>query len=670
MVEKEKRAIDTKSLEKKDTSILLRVAESLNSTANSLKSIDKNIASKKNDSENSEEEMEELKQYRNDILKQISSPSLLKSALNNLKGNIASQSEDKSELVKNLIDVNIAGIDARVLALLATSLGGLLIDPTKKEKEDKPSDFKSLLERLLELLAIGMAALGALKELFGFSFEDNPLRGLGVILTKFFATVVVKVGKALFNLVPDLLSKFGNIPILGDMFKKGISEIGEFFVGIFTKIKGFFGFGKAAGEVAEVGTKVAAKTGIMAGAKGFLFKFLKRLPLIGTLISWYSAYKRIEDGDIVGGAIDILSGAVNLIPGAGWIISLLLDITNATMDIGKGQAAKGKVNWATKFNDWIQKNARNFPIIGGFIRMYDGMTKLIGGDVLGGIKDIAGVAPGLVGLGWVYDWLSSDKGQEKISSIGGSVKTAMSSVYNWFAKNMRNIPIIGGFVRVYDGMSKILSGDILGGIKELMGAGLGFVGLGFIYDWMNTKIESSNNTLNQEKELSIVDIMKILTDQLYETIIGWITNAGKFVLDKAKKTMAWAGGAIDSIGNFLFGDSEETPEQKDVKPNLPESSPVDIPEINSVSTPIPKEFESANYEKEASLIRQKEKEELDRKANARAIADAVERSNNKKDQQSSNNNNVVSSNTNNVTNFNNLPSSTQEHRDRIRRGIA
>ena len=165
---------------------------------------------------------------------------------------------------------------------------------------------------------------------------------------------------------------------------------------------------------------------------------LRRLPIIGSIISLGSAMKRLSDGDVLGGLIDVGAAAAYMFPGKGTLIGIALDVLNARLDledeVGDGTGFFGAL---AKVKEWFSKNARNLPIVGGMMRLGEalGYFSLGGKDnILLGLRTLAGVFPGLVGLGGVYDWLygSTELGNETTGIVNpesvGKFKDAVKNV--------------------------------------------------------------------------------------------------------------------------------------------------------------------------------------------------------------------------------------------------
>lgn len=198
---------------------------------------------------------------------------------------------------------------------------GIIKPKTVEEGVDKnktkDTDFLTkLFVAAIPLLAVGGALIGSIKGMM----QGGPLQGVMNIISKVF----VAIGDNIIKKLP------------------GMGLISKFFMGKSGFIKTVFKnlFGKA-GIVRKVFGKTGAKLG--AGAFRVINKaFLKRLPIIGSLISLGSAIKRFKDGDTLGGLIDIGAAVAYMIPGVGTVLGLAFDLLNASSDIYGAKNNMGK----------------------------------------------------------------------------------------------------------------------------------------------------------------------------------------------------------------------------------------------------------------------------------------------------------------------------------------
>lgn len=263
----------------------------------------------------------------------------------------------------------------------------LLPVPVKKvaEQQEKVEDspFSSWLKRLI---GPALLILGGLAEFIQGLLSNGPLKGLLHLLGKGGILAGISLMKKLFakslGELPHLISKLlpikalkGAVNMLLSPFKwigktimngmrflavkaKGLIPV-NFFAAIFKHIKTAFSsitkvlLKPFAGLAKGVGKDLFAK--IASGLGKILKPILKRIPGIGTLLDWGSAYFRFKKGDVIGGLIDIASGIASIFPGPGTVISIGLGVLNAFLDYkagGVGEKAKPK---GVVISDWFKK---------------------------------------------------------------------------------------------------------------------------------------------------------------------------------------------------------------------------------------------------------------------------------------------------------------------------
>ena len=111
-----------------------------------------------------------------------------------------------------------------------------------------------------------------------------------------------------------------------------------------TSIKKMFEGGPLQG-VANVFSKGAVVGMAKIAGKIFSKSFMKKIPIIGSLISLGSAFKRLKDGDIYGGLLDVGAAAAYMLPGLGTPLGIALDVLNASSDIGAAKQGISKSEW-------------------------------------------------------------------------------------------------------------------------------------------------------------------------------------------------------------------------------------------------------------------------------------------------------------------------------------
>lgn len=175
---------------------------------------------------------------------------------------------------------------------------------------------------------------------------------------------------------------------------------------------------------------------MLIGLVKFLTPILKKLPLIGTVISLGFAYTRFKSGDVVGGIIDVLSGIASIFPGVGTGIAIGLDVLNAFLDYKTGGATKETSQkktgilkeWMFGLGKWFKDNAENFPLIGTLIKT----GRLFGeGKWTKGLVAFAKIIPG---TSWLLDLVgfTEDKQMAAMKPAGDII----GDLWNWMQTTM------------------------------------------------------------------------------------------------------------------------------------------------------------------------------------------------------------------------------------------
>lgn len=282
---------------------------------------------------------------------------------------------------------------------------------SKTGKKENKNDSGSALDLLGYVVVGGLLATfwkshirPFLEEKFGFM---DKLVGTFNLLEKGLFTMLTAIPKAGLNLLSTI--------------SKASGQIVDFIIdGVKGMVGGLFGVGEKA--VGKAGAEAAGK----AATKGLFGKLLaglgksliaiKWIPVIGSLISFWFAYDRAQQGDTVGAWIDVIGGIGSLlsaIPGPtmpiGAAISWGALALNAVLDMaaeGKTPEEKNKSkveklkNWAKAPFEWLAKS----PFIRGLLNSISGLAKLAVFDFSGGIKDIkdSWLAPIASGIEWLF----------------------------------------------------------------------------------------------------------------------------------------------------------------------------------------------------------------------------------------------------------------------------
>jgi hypothetical protein len=163
--------------------------------------------------------------------------------------------------------------------------------------------------------------------------------------------------------------------------------------------------------------------------------FLKRLPFIGTLLSFGSAWENFQNNNIMGGALDIVSGIATLFPGVGTVISIGIDILNSFMS-AKGEDGKTgfqKVgDWFGKIVDWV-KNTKVFKWITNLV---GGIKDIISGSVKRGLSFLSKVPV----IGGMFSYLNGLMGEETDSNIQSESEQKGPTMSDVTKKVLKSLP--------------------------------------------------------------------------------------------------------------------------------------------------------------------------------------------------------------------------------------
>jgi hypothetical protein len=362
--------------------------------------------------------------------------------------------EGRADLIKDAPTeqkVIFDGFSERGWAFFSERLPKILKGIIPASKPDAPKEGSGL-----GLLGGGIALLlGGLAALVTGLMTDGPFKGLLKILSKvgiqggikmlevaakIFIGSLKQVIMAPINLLDDAAKLIGKI--FGKEAYKAVLKPLRGMTGLFTKMLG--------------------------GLVRFVTPLLKKLPLIGTVISWGFAYTRFRSGDTVGGIIDILSGIASIFPGVGTAIAIGLDVLNAFLDYkaggADGKASQKKTGMIGDFfgNIWEWIKGKAIGVFSWFIDLGDLVARARWGDVF---LKLAGWVPG---LDWMLGWLgtSTEEMVEEGNTMGQQYVDIITSFTNWVQTNI--IDKITGFVgSVWDKIKTVASYiPFLGGDDE------------------------------------------------------------------------------------------------------------------------------------------------------------------------------------------------------------
>jgi hypothetical protein len=185
------------------------------------------------------------------------------------------------------------------------------------------------------------------------------------------------------------------------------------------------------------------------GRGGKMAKFVKGLPIIGTLIGVYSGIQRMKNGQVMQGMIDFASAVATMFPGYGTAISVGLDVLNTTMDISNKKTGKtGFGGLMEVIPEWYEKNKYTLPVLGSLTYMGEAFGALDNGDFLGFIDAISMVGMDIPGISFMRDLVMGSKDEEGniIEGSGqGNLKAGIAKFREFVTVRLKNI--IGGVVK-------------------------------------------------------------------------------------------------------------------------------------------------------------------------------------------------------------------------------
>lgn len=241
---------------------------------------------------------------------------------------------------------------------------------------------------------------------------------------------ISKVAK-LFKPITEIFEHMGGLfGKLGGGIGKNISKITGIFkpiTEIFMHMGGLFGklggiFGKGVGKVLGKGL-----------GKGVGKAFLKKIPIIGSIMGLIFGIQRFKKGDIFGGILEVASGIASIVPGAGTILGIAIDSFLIFRDMAGSMTIDKQI--LTKFVMPSIDSLRSVPVVGTIISAIEAFSKFKN-DPSAAITDIIGIADSIIpGLGKPLNaavgWVSSLANWAPIKNIMGNM-------------GFGNKPVIGG----------------------------------------------------------------------------------------------------------------------------------------------------------------------------------------------------------------------------------
>jgi hypothetical protein len=211
---------------------------------------------------------------------------------------------------------------------------------------------------------------------------------------------------------------------------------------------------------------------------------------------------------------------------------------------------------AAKVGTKLLKVLKFVPYIGSLINFGFAIKRFKDGDIFGGVLEIlAGIGgllpPPFFFIGMAIDGLliardlmgQNDEGgykmDDKVKEGGGFLKDLMGKIGEFVSNNLRNFPIIGGIILMYEGFQELMNGNFLDGFK-LLGKGLlalvaGEKGADLIIQGWGFILSLIQSIWSGDKEISFPS---------FDTIGDIIFNIGSII-------GGWFTGMIDTVKDWF-----------------------------------------------------------------------------------------------------------------------
>ena len=337
------------------------------------------------------------------------------------------------------------------------------------------------------LLKTGAGAI--LKGVSKVALKAIPL--IGSVISFADAYGRFKEGEILQGTIDIAAGLAGLVPGWGTAFSIGLSLLNA-----------FIDF-KSGEEKEQIKTQAVSISSMLLKGVGFLSKtlgkgVLRKLPLIGTMLTLASAWEKFKQGEILSGTLDVASGLVSLIPGLGIPLSIGIDLLNSFISTpenkenGVQRFGFSITTMAMKALSYFAKFGRPFfkrlPLIGTLLSFGSAWDRFQQNNITGGLLDvvsgIATLVPGIgtgisIGLDVLNMFLDSkdETGQPKSAAVGNFFKGI------W--EKFKTTGVFKAFFSLSEGLSKLVTGNLKDGMKDL--SKLPYIGGMFsgIANWLN-----------------------------------------------------------------------------------------------------------------------------------------------------------------------------------------
>lgn len=365
------------------------------------------------------------------------------------------------------------------------------------------------------LLKTGAGAI--LKGVSKVALKAIPL--IGSVMSFADAYGRFKEGEILQGTIDIAAGLAGLLPWVGTPFSIGLSLLNA-----------FIDF-KSGEEKEQLKFQAVSITSMLMKGVGWIGKFLvpklKFLPLIGTMLTLASAWEKFQQGEILGGTLDVASGLVSLIPGLGIPLSIGIDLLNSFISTpenkenGVQRSGFSIATIAMKALGYFAKFGKPFfkrlPLIGTLLSFGSAWDRFQGGNIVGGLLDvvsgIATLVPGIgtgisIGLDVLNSFLDS-----KDEATGKPKSAAVGNFFKGIWEKFKTTGVFKAFFSLSEGLSKLVTGNLKDGMKDL--SKLPYIGGMFsgISNWLNEPTDQPIAEVKSDKH-PLSDVSKKILENL------------------------------------------------------------------------------------------------------------------------------------------------------------
>lgn len=430
-------------------------------------------------------------------------PKVLKSLNMGVAAPPKGSDEFKTERADKVMPVHIASIHKDLLEKMG-SVAPTSVSISRQEPEDPTGKSGGLFKWLLKA-GVGVAAFAAGAALLFEAFmTDGRMKGTLAIIGK----SLIKPAAQIFDgLIKTLLSPISRgFDGLMSFVTKKLPKTGIFKIAASAfKLTGLKALGKGAG-------------------KGLVFAF-KRIPILGTLISFGFAYSRFKSGDTLGGVLEIAAGIAAIFPAIGTAISAGIGVFLAIRDVKttREQRSNSGNDFTKGIRDWFMNNKLFKAITNIFKGVFGLFTAKTGDDVDDAIDLLKEGGEVFLGpaIGWIiatFDFFKKGGASKFISSAQG----VFTGVGTWFSEMFSSFvdKVKGVFSTFFGAISESL---IFRKIKNKFATVVSYLKLSFmkgfsvIIDVLNTIPKALNSFVNDiidgANKIPFVDIDRVTFGQ-------------------------------------------------------------------------------------------------------------------------------------------------------------